>query len=74
LEAVCTVDDERNGLDIKVRTFERRAFAGELPCEEERVAVYTREDTDFQMHDLDIVKAERLGLVADLVDDAENDR
>ncbi len=39
--------------------FERRAFAGELPCEEEGVAVDAGEDADLEMHDLYSAKLAR---------------
>jgi hypothetical protein len=74
LAADGTVDDEWNALDIKARLRERRALAGEFPREEERVGVYTREDANFEVNDFYVVKVARFGLVADLVDDAENDR
>jgi hypothetical protein len=68
------VDDEWNHLDIKARSLERRALAGELPGKEERVAIYTREDPDFKVHSLHVVEVARFGFFADLIDDAENDR
>ena len=69
-----TVDDEWNDLDVEARPLERRALAGELPGEEQRVGVYTGEDTDLEVHDLYVMKIARFGFLFDLVDDTENDR
>jgi hypothetical protein len=69
-----TVDDKGYGLDRQLRILELRSFTCKVIGEQERVLVYTGEDPEFQMHNLDVEAAAALRLFNDLVNHADCNR
>jgi hypothetical protein len=69
-----TVDDQRNRLDLQARSLQPSSIASQFVREKKRCLVDTGEDSELQMHNLDIKAAATLGLFNDLIDHADCNR
>jgi hypothetical protein len=69
-----TVDEQRNRLDLQARSLQPSSIASQVVREKKRCLVDTGEDSELEMHNLDIKAAATLGLFNDLIDHADCNR